>query len=276
MTGGVRLAGLAVGGALGAMAKSKWNGALAGCQGGDPTKCSPAAISEGSTASGLATGSTVGFVVGGAALAAGVVVFLTSPGPRASSSARWELSPVVGPGGASAPCGGGGLDGGNGAGWGRRAAPLAFPGLGLGVQPKAGDQGSCRASGPGRERQRRHVVEQRFVERRFVEPPPPPSSSSGGCGDTTGSAANCGACGHSCNGGQCLMSQCLPVDLTTGKPGAIAVDDTSVYWTHQPLPTNASIMVSPKTGGNGTSMADATMPTAIALDANMSTSGPTA
>jgi hypothetical protein len=94
------------------------------------------------------------------------------------------------------------------------------------------------------------------------------SSSSGGCGDTTSSAANCGACGHSCDGGQCLSSQCLQVDLTTGVPGAIAVDATSVYWTHQPLPSNASIMVSPKTGGSGNSLADAIAPTAIALDAN--------
>jgi hypothetical protein len=92
------------------------------------------------------------------------------------------------------------------------------------------------------------------------------SSSSGGCGDTTSSAANCGACGHSCNGGQCFMSHCLPVNLTTGVPGAIAVDDTSVYWTHQPLPASASIMKSPKTGGNGISLADAVMPQAIALD----------
>jgi hypothetical protein len=97
-TGAVGVAGMIAGGVLGGLAKSKWDTALLGCKGGDTTKCSPAAIADGKTASTLATGSTVGFVAGGAALAAGVIVLLTAPSQRAHASG-WEVVPAIGLGG---------------------------------------------------------------------------------------------------------------------------------------------------------------------------------
>src|SRR5262249_44784281 len=102
VTGAVGLAGLVVGGALGGLAKSRWNTALSGCQGGDTTKGSPTAIQDGSAASTLAAGSTAGIVIGGAAVVAGVVVLVTAPSRKTPASARWEIAPAVGPGGAAA------------------------------------------------------------------------------------------------------------------------------------------------------------------------------
>jgi hypothetical protein len=97
VTGAAGVAGLAVGGALGGLARSRWSTALAGCLGGDRTRCSAPAIADGHTASTLATGSTIAFVAGGAALAAGVVVALTAP-RRPPASAAWVIVPAFGPG----------------------------------------------------------------------------------------------------------------------------------------------------------------------------------
>lgn len=101
VVGSAGLAGVAVGAALGVVAKSSWDRALGGCQNGDKTRCPEAAIADGNSAKGLATGSTVGFVAGGALVATGLVVLLTAPSKKASS-AGVRLVPVVGPGVASA------------------------------------------------------------------------------------------------------------------------------------------------------------------------------
>ncbi len=98
VTGAVGLVGLAVGGALGGLAKSRWNDALSGCQGGDTTKCSPAAIADGHKASTLAAGSTAGFVAGGVALAGGVIMLVVGA-PRKPPASGWRVLPAVGPGG---------------------------------------------------------------------------------------------------------------------------------------------------------------------------------
>lgn len=57
---------------------------------------------------------------------------------------------------------------------------------------------------------------------------------------------NCGRCGHDCLGGSCVSGTCAPVILALGQdaPGAIAVDDTHVYW-----PTNTGINKVSKVGG---------------------------
>ncbi len=54
------------------------------------------------------------------------------------------------------------------------------------------------------------------------------------CKHVDSDPANCGACGHNCNGGNCASGQCLPVPLATGQfdPGGITVDDMNVYWSN--------------------------------------------
>jgi hypothetical protein len=78
-----------------------------------------------------------------------------------------------------------------------------------------------------------------------------------GCGDVQSSSANCGACGHDCQGGACVAGVCQPVLLTGDEsfPNTIATDGVEVYWANN---TNvdygvppASIVVRsmPTTGG---------------------------
>jgi hypothetical protein len=57
--------------------------------------------------------------------------------------------------------------------------------------------------------------------------------SSPGRGATTGSADNCGACGHSCLGSTCIGSLCQPVLLGafSDTPADIAIDANFVYGT---------------------------------------------
>lgn len=77
--------------------------------------------------------------------------------------------------------------------------------------------------------------------------------------------ANCGACGHSCNGGTCQASACQPVVLALGQntPQGIALDATSVYWTT----TDGNVLKVAIGGGNSTAMATAqSNPLGIALD----------
>src|SRR5262249_54432682 len=61
---------------------------------------------------------------------------------------------------------------------------------------------------------------------------PDPDAEAGSCGDTTSDPENCGKCGHSCLGGQCVQAACSPVVIVTGaiQPRAVAVDSTYVYW----------------------------------------------
>ena len=55
---------------------------------------------------------------------------------------------------------------------------------------------------------------------------------SGSCAQLSTSAAHCGACGHSCLGGECVAGKCKPVELAAGQVQAqsLAVSSTHVYW----------------------------------------------
>jgi hypothetical protein len=77
VTGGVGVAGLAVGTIFGILASSSWKSAQSDCPG--HTGCGSQAMNEHSTAVTDATVSTVGFIAGGVLAATGVVLYLTAP-----------------------------------------------------------------------------------------------------------------------------------------------------------------------------------------------------
>jgi hypothetical protein len=95
--------GLGVGSAFGLMTIAAWDRANRDC-GGSATRCTnvPAGRADRSTAETDATISTVGFVAGGALVAAGLIVFFTAgPGAHSGGAAGWTIVPAAGPGGAT-------------------------------------------------------------------------------------------------------------------------------------------------------------------------------
>lgn len=86
---------------LGLVAGSRWDDALAGCEGEVVTRCSDDAIAAGAEAEKLANASTVGFVVGGAAIIAAPILWFTTPSPAESGAARLRVLPMFGPEGAA-------------------------------------------------------------------------------------------------------------------------------------------------------------------------------
>jgi hypothetical protein len=92
--GGIGAAGLVTGAIVGLLASSTWSSARNDCK---PNDCGAgsAAQNERSEALGLATASTVAFAAGGAALAAGAVLFFTAP-RRSREGARLMVAPAVG------------------------------------------------------------------------------------------------------------------------------------------------------------------------------------
>lgn len=87
------LAGAGAGTGLGLMARSRWESVSAGCDAAGRCTTS-AAVVTGNEARTLASGATAGFAVGGAALAAALVLWLTAPSaatappPQAKPAAR--------------------------------------------------------------------------------------------------------------------------------------------------------------------------------------------
>ena len=76
------------------------------------------------------------------------------------------------------------------------------------------------------------------------------SATGGGgmaCGDLT-TPDNCGACGHSCFGGECVEGVCQPVVVASGQdePFGIGVDDNHVYWSNR---GSREIRRAPRMGG---------------------------
>lgn len=52
------------------------------------------------------------------------------------------------------------------------------------------------------------------------------------CVDTAVDTLNCGACGHDCLGGECVLGTCQPFEfaIVNGIPSAFAQDDDFIYW----------------------------------------------
>ncbi len=76
-----------------------------------------------------------------------------------------------------------------------------------------------------------------------------PDPDAGPCVDLPTNPKHCGACNHDCLGGGCQEGRCLPIPLATtadGKPTAITLDDTHVYWTDI---VSGNLMRVPKNGG---------------------------
>src|SRR5262249_26342220 len=91
----------------------------------------------------------------------------------------------------------------------------------------------------------------------------------GQCLDLSFDPANCGSCGHDCQGGTCAGGVCQAVTLATGPSGAsgIAVDATNVFWTAGGSPPGA-VMKVPIAGGPPTVLASGQdLPDSIAVDA---------
>jgi len=85
--------------------------------------------------------------------------------------------------------------------------------------------------------------------------------SGGSCGDTMTDRDNCGACGHSCLGGQCAAGKCQPVRLANvfGYPHQLVVDATHVYFTERRGMQMSHVYRAPIAGG--ATMDLATIPT---------------
>jgi hypothetical protein len=103
VVGGVGVVALGTSVVLGLIGKKNYDAAVAGCTDtGGEFKCPPGDKS-GNAASAQSLGgvATIVGVLGGVALAAGAVLFLTAPKtPSApSKSAAWRLAPALGPGG---------------------------------------------------------------------------------------------------------------------------------------------------------------------------------
>lgn len=86
VVGGVGVVSILVGSYFGLRAKSKNADASTHCRPDDPSKCTDEGVTLGSDAKSAATLSTVFFVVGGAAIASGVVLYLTAPKDKSTAN----------------------------------------------------------------------------------------------------------------------------------------------------------------------------------------------
>jgi hypothetical protein len=93
--GAVGLASIAVGAVTGALASSKASSSKNECS--TPTQCPnhDQSVSDYNAASTDATISTVTFIAGGAAVAAGAILFFTAPRVK-TAGVEWQLAPAVG------------------------------------------------------------------------------------------------------------------------------------------------------------------------------------
>jgi hypothetical protein len=98
--GGAGLVGIVVGAVFGARAMSKMSASKPLCRTAEPADvCNAPGLALRKDAGSAATGSTAGFIVGGAALAGGVILFFTAPSARAQTGAagpRLAVAPSAG------------------------------------------------------------------------------------------------------------------------------------------------------------------------------------
>ena len=103
--GGLGIVGVGIGSALGFVAMSKRDQSNGGFAKGlcdeSSNHCQAQGQSLRKDAESAATGSTIGFVAGGVALAAGVVLYVTSPGRGAQSGVTVTAGPMAGGAGAT-------------------------------------------------------------------------------------------------------------------------------------------------------------------------------
>ena len=94
VVGGLGIAGIAAGAALGGAASSKATDVLSACtKSGSGLVCDSAVRADADTAQRLATGANVAFVVSGILAATGVVLLIVRPGGARSTSARLVPGP---------------------------------------------------------------------------------------------------------------------------------------------------------------------------------------
>jgi hypothetical protein len=80
----------------------------------------------------------------------------------------------------------------------------------------------------------------------------PQQPCGGVCVDTSADPGNCKTCGHSCQGGTCVVSRCQPVTLASAQDGAyhLAVNAAGVYWNRGGNGVNnGMVMMLPAAGG---------------------------
>lgn len=105
VVGGVGVAGAAVGVALRVVALSKDDESRSYCLPEDETRCTQEGVDLREEARGLQLGSIIAWAVGGAAIATGVILLVTTPSSDesgADEAASLELLPMAGPGGGGA------------------------------------------------------------------------------------------------------------------------------------------------------------------------------
>jgi hypothetical protein len=100
VVGGAGLAGVVVGAVLAVVAKNKYDTSLGNCLTSNHNSCSPAGLTERSDARTAGDIATVAFIAGGAAVAGGLVLWITAPnGTKAKDSAATPalvLAPTLG------------------------------------------------------------------------------------------------------------------------------------------------------------------------------------
>lgn len=100
VVGGVGVVGVALGAVFGAMTMAKVGQVEDQklCSSADPPVCTQPGLDKHAEANRTANASNAAFAIGGAAIVAGVVVFVTAPGSKAKKASSLRAEPLLGPG----------------------------------------------------------------------------------------------------------------------------------------------------------------------------------